>query len=102
MFSIYLQSFRSAEKDEDHFEMCLQSLVEEIMINASHLLAVEELPGETVDHPGPAKPFLKKKLGRRFCHVLSKLYIHETGGYALKTLVFTLILVNSSGTTGTL
>lgn len=70
--------------------MCLQSLVEEIMINAGHLLAAEELTRETVDQPEPANPFLKKKLGRRFRHALSKLYIHETGGYV--SIVFTLIL----------
>lgn len=72
------------------------------MFNAGHLLAVEEPPRETVDQPEPAKPFLKKKLGRRFCHALSKLYIHETGGYTSKTIVFTMILENYSGTTGTL
>ncbi|XP_070846648.1 uncharacterized protein [Chaetodon trifascialis] len=71
--------FRNAEKDDEHFEMCLSSLEEEIMFNAGHLLAVEEPPRESVDQPEPSKPHLKKKPGRGFRHALSKLYIHESG-----------------------
>ncbi|KAK9540613.1 hypothetical protein VZT92_003054 [Zoarces viviparus] len=71
--------FRNAERDEEHFEMCLRSLEEEIMFNAGHLLAVEEPPREVVDQPGASKPRLEKKPGRGFRHALSKLYIHESG-----------------------
>ncbi|XP_068583370.1 uncharacterized protein [Cebidichthys violaceus] len=71
--------FRNAERDEEHFEMCLRSLEEEIMFNAGHLLAVEEPPREVVDQPEASKPRLKKKPGRGFRHALSKLYIHESG-----------------------
>eukprot|EP00064_Thunnus_orientalis_P005029 superscaffoldBa00000478_g5042 len=71
--------FRNAEKDEEHFEMCLRSLEEEIMFNAGHLLAEEEHQREVVDQPENPKHFLKKKPGRRFCHAVSDLYIHESG-----------------------
>ncbi|XP_036951968.1 uncharacterized protein LOC119018419 isoform X1 [Acanthopagrus latus] len=71
--------FRNAEQDEEQFEMCLQSLEEEIMFNAGHLLAVEEPEREVVDEPEPAKPRLKKKPGRGFRHAASELYILESG-----------------------
>ncbi|XP_069386295.1 uncharacterized protein [Paralichthys olivaceus] len=70
--------FRNADKDEEHFEMCLRSLEEEIMFNAGHLLAVEEALREE-DEPESLKPCLKKKPGRGFRHALSKLYIHDSG-----------------------
>ncbi|KAJ4944578.1 hypothetical protein JOQ06_013121 [Pogonophryne albipinna] len=71
--------FRNAEKGEEHFEMCLSSLEEEIMFNVGHLLAVEEPQGAVVDQPEPSKPRLKKKPGRGFRHALSKRYIHDSG-----------------------
>nr|XP_046234574.1 uncharacterized protein LOC124053454 [Scatophagus argus] len=71
--------FRNAEKEEEHFELCLRSLEEEIMLNAGHLLAVEEDPRESVDQPEPSKPCLKRKPGRGFRHALSKLYIQDSG-----------------------
>ncbi|XP_031158156.1 uncharacterized protein LOC116051742 isoform X2 [Sander lucioperca] len=69
--------FRNAENDEEHFEMCLRSLEEEIVFNAGHLLEVEEPAREEVDLPEPSKPRLKKKPGRGFRHALSDLYIHD-------------------------
>lgn len=66
--------------EEERFQMCLRSLVEEIMFNAGHLLAVEEPQREPVDQPGPPELPLKKRPGRRFCHALTKLYIQEAGG----------------------
>ncbi|TDH16391.1 hypothetical protein EPR50_G00019320 [Perca flavescens] len=71
--------FRNAENDEEHFEMCLRSLEEEIMFIAGHLLDVEEPAREEVDLPEPSKPHLKKKPGRKFRHALSDLYIHDFG-----------------------
>ncbi|XP_019130430.1 uncharacterized protein LOC109142154 [Larimichthys crocea] len=71
--------FRNAGNDEEHFELCIRSLEEEIMFNAGHLLTVEEPPSDVVDQPEASKPCLKKKPGRGFCHALSKLYIHESG-----------------------
>lgn len=68
--------------------MCLQSLEEEIMFNAGHLLAVEEPEREVVDEPEPAKPRLKKKPGRGFRHAASELYIHESGRYGRLNLKF--------------
>ncbi|TWW58838.1 uncharacterized protein LOC130527091 isoform X1 [Takifugu flavidus] len=68
--------FRNAEGDEQCFQMCLQSLVEEITFNAGHLLAREEPQRESVDHPEPPKLPVKKP-GRGFRHALTKLYIHE-------------------------
>lgn len=64
---------------EEHFEMCLKSLEEEIMFNAGHLLAAEEPPREEADQPEPPRFCLKKKPGRSFRHAVSKLYIHESG-----------------------
>lgn len=81
-----LLSSRNAEKNEEHFEMCLRSLEEEIMFNAGHLLAEEEPQREVVDQPETPKRSLKKKPGRGFRHALSKLYIHESGRYRYKTL----------------
>ncbi|XP_072239795.1 uncharacterized protein [Leuresthes tenuis] len=71
--------FRNAEKDEEHFEMCLRSLEEEIMFNAGHLLADEEPQIKSVDQPEPTKLCLKRKPGRGFCHAISKLYICDSG-----------------------
>ncbi|XP_018558737.1 uncharacterized protein LOC108901666 [Lates calcarifer] len=71
--------FRNAENDEEHFEMCLRSLEEEIMFNAGHLLAVEEPPREEVDEPEPSKRCPKRKPGRGFRHAFSDLYIHDSG-----------------------
>lgn len=68
--------------------MCLQSLEEEIMFNAGHLLAVEEPQKEVVDDPEPSKPRLKKKPGRGFRHAVSELYIHESGRYRRLNLKF--------------
>lgn len=72
---------RNAEEDEQCFQMCLQSMVEEITFNAGHLLAREEPQRELEDHPEPAK-LPVKKLGRGFRHALTELYIHEAGRYA--------------------
>ncbi|CAJ1052585.1 uncharacterized protein LOC125883569 [Xyrichtys novacula] len=69
--------FRNADSEEN-FEMCISSLQEEIMFNASHLLAVEP-PSEQVDQSEPPKHHLKKKPGRRFRHALTKLYIRDSG-----------------------
>lgn len=69
---------RNAEEDEQCFQMCLQSLVEEITFNAGHLLTVEEPQRELVDQSEPPKLPLKKP-GRGFCHALTKLYINEAG-----------------------
>ena len=77
--------FRNAEKDEEHFEMCLRSLEEEIMFNAGHLLAEEEPQREVVDQAETPKHFLKKKPGRRFRHAVSNLYIHESGRNGYET-----------------
>ncbi|XP_039654392.1 uncharacterized protein LOC120557822 [Perca fluviatilis] len=71
--------FRNAENDEEHFEMRLRSLEEEIMFIAGHLLEVEKPAREEVDLPEPSKPHLKKKPGRRFRHALSDLYIYDLG-----------------------
>lgn len=76
-----LKSSRNAERSEEHFERCLQSLEEEIMFNACNLLAVEEPPPEVVDEPKSPKHYLKKKPGRSFRHALSALYIHDSGRY---------------------
>lgn len=69
---------RNAEEDEQCFQMCLQSLVEEITFNAGHLLTVEEPQRELVDQSEPPKLPLKKP-GRGFRHALTKLYINEAG-----------------------
>ena len=70
---------RNAERDEEHFEMCVKSLEEEIMFNAGHLLVEEEPQKEEVDQPETPKHFRKKKPGRGFRHALSNLYIYESG-----------------------
>lgn len=62
--------------------MCVQSLVEEIMFNAGHLLTAEPPQEESEDQPEAPRLPLEKKRGRGFCHALTKLYIHEAGGYA--------------------
>lgn len=77
---------RNAEKDEVHFETCLQSLVEEITFNAGHLLPAEEPQRESVNQPEPLKSCLKKKPGRGFRHALSQLHICDSGSYRYKTL----------------
>lgn len=76
-----LSSPRNAEEDEEHFDMCLRSLEEEIMYNAGHLLTVEEPPKEVEEQPEPRKPRLKKKPGRAFCRSLSKLYMQDLGSH---------------------
>lgn len=70
-----LSSPRNAEEDEEHFDMCLRSLEEEIMYNAGHLLTVEEPPKEVEEQPEPRKP------GRAFCRSLSKLYMQDLGSH---------------------
>ncbi|XP_019215645.2 uncharacterized protein LOC106098558 [Oreochromis niloticus] len=77
--------FRSAEEDEEHFDMCLRSLEEEIMYNAGHLLTVEEPQKEVEEQPEPRKACLKKKPGRAFCHSLSKLYMQDSGEQIMQT-----------------
>lgn len=77
--NFYQWFVRNAEKDEGHFEMCLQSLVEEITFNAGHLLPVEEPQREFVNQPEPLKSCWKKKPGRGFRHALSQLYICDSG-----------------------
>lgn len=72
-----LSSPRNAEQDEEHFDMCLRSLEEEIMYNAGHLLTVEEPPKEVEEQPEPRKARLKKKPGRAF----SKLYMQDLGSH---------------------
>lgn len=76
-----LSSPRNAEQDEEHFDMCLRSLEEEIMYNAGHLLTVEEPLKEVEEQPEPRKARLKKKPGRAFCRSLSKLYMQDLGSH---------------------
>lgn len=88
--------FRGAGEDEEHFERCVRSLVEEIMFSGAPLLAAEVTATDSRGQTGPLKSLLGKKLGRGFFHKDTKLYMSDSGTFKNKYKIPVKIMMATS------
>lgn len=77
-------STRGAGENEEHFEMCVRSLVEEIMFSGGPLLTAEVTATDSRGQTGHLESVLGMKRGRGFCHKRTKLYMSDSGKFQKK------------------
>nr|XP_014354029.1 PREDICTED: uncharacterized protein LOC106706926 [Latimeria chalumnae] len=70
--------FRHAERDQETFNKCVQSLEDEIIFNIGNLLTITN-PELTDAVDTEVKSDLKQKPGRSFCHAIFGKYLWESG-----------------------